>query len=115
MIRHSVTIPAFPYPEHAVRVSRTNAADVIRTLIILAVFATLVSAIAWSFWILLNGMLGTGCAALIVSVLLMGAAACSWRTGSGFAVSLIMVGFAGFVSLTAALYGVAGYALIFGG
>lgn len=115
MFRHTATIPAIPDPARVGHVSRSNAAGVIRTLIILAVFVTLLSLIAWSFWILSSGMLGTGYAALIISVLPIGAAACSRRTTNGFAVSLIMVGFVGFALLTAALYGVAGYALIFGG
>jgi hypothetical protein len=100
---------------YLVRVARTTATGAIPILVILAVFGTLASTAAWSFWILLSGILGTGYAALVIGVLLMGAAAYSERTGNGFAVSLIIVGFAGFCLLTVALYGLAGYALIFGG
>jgi hypothetical protein len=99
---------------NGVTVSRSSAIGVVYTLLILPVLVAMLAAIAWLLWVLAKGLLGTLSAALGVVVLLAGAAAFSWCTRRGFADSLIMVGFGGFTLLIAALYGVAGFALIFG-
>lgn len=91
-----------------------SAGGIIGALIVVPMLLTLLAAVAWLSWILADGMLGTLRAALTAVVLLAATAAFSWRTGRSFACSLIMVGFAAFTSLTAALFAVAGYALIFG-
>ena len=87
---------------------------IIGTLIIVPMLLTPLAAVAWLSWILADGMLGTQRAALTALVPLAATAAFSWRTGRSFACSLIMVGFGAITSLTAALFAVVGYVLIFG-
>jgi hypothetical protein len=93
---------------------RDRAEDIICILINLLVLPALLVAVAWLFWILGNGAMGTPGTFLTVASLLVGTAAFSWCTGRGFAGSLIMVGFGVVTLLTAALYGVAGYTVFFG-
>ena len=77
--------------------------------------ATSVAVAAWLFWLLANGALGRQGTILGVVSLAAGAAALSWHTGRNFTGSLILVGFGGLSLLICGLYGLAGYALIFGG
>ena len=97
------------------RASHYNVKGIVCILIILPVFAALLGVTLWLSWILANGLLGFKGAAFAVLLLAVWSAELSWRSGRGLAGSLIMIGFAGFVLLTAALFGVAGYTLIFGG
>jgi hypothetical protein len=95
------------------RVSRGITSGVVCALII-SLFAVLMATVAWLSWILMSGLLGLPGATFASAVLLLGAAALSARSGRGFADSLVMVGFGSFILLTAALFGIAGYTLIFG-
>ena len=95
--------------------SRYSSGDFLCTVIILPLLVSLLAVLAWLFWILAAGALGAPRAAGIAVVLLAGTAAFSWRTGRGLVYSLMMVGFGSFTLLTAALFAMAGYALIFGG
>ena len=97
------------------RVSHYDAGRILGILTMLPLFTALIAAVSWLCWILASGVLGTRYAALAVLVLGVGAAGFSWRTGRSFAGSLIMFGFTGVMLLTAALYGLAGYTLIFHG
>ena len=94
---------------------RYHAVGVICILILILALIALLGAGGWLLWILASGILGAECVTVVVIGLVAGAAGFSWQTNSGFVGSLIMVGFGGFTVLTAALFGVAGYALIFGG
>ena len=84
-------------------------------LTILLMLVILLAAVAWLVWVSADRILGTSCAALIAPGLLAGAAAFSRCSGRPFAYSLIMVAFGSFALFAAALYGVAGYVLVFGG
>ncbi len=97
------------------RESLYTAGGIVCLLIILAMLVALLGSVLWLCWILLNGLLGFNGAALAVLILAVCAAELSWRGGRGLADSLIMIGFAGFILLTAALFGVAAYRLFFGG
>lgn len=97
------------------RVSRYTAVGIVCALAMLLVFATLLALVAWLFGVLANFVLGTQNATLMVAGWLAGAAAFSRCTGRSFADLLIMSAFGGFTIFVAALYGVAGCALIFGG
>jgi hypothetical protein len=96
-------------PVFALALNRTIA------LTILLALAVILVATAWLSGVLMRGMIGGPSTFLAV----LGPAACavalSRRTGQGFVSSLIFVGFGGFTLLFAALYVVAGYALILGG
>ncbi len=63
----------------------------------------------------MSGAIGSHSTSLAVLSLVACAVALSWRTGQGFVSSLIVAAFGGFTLLFAALYAVAGYALIRGG
>jgi hypothetical protein len=97
------------------QVSHYNAGGLVCLLIILPVLAALLGVVLWLSWILATGLLGFRGAALAVFGLAVCAAGLSRRSGRGLAGSLIMIGFAGFTLLTAALFGLAGYMLLFGG
>ena len=84
-------------------------------LTILLALALILAATAWLSWIAMSGVIGSRGALLAVLGLVACAAALSRRTGQGYARSLIFVGLGGFTLLFAALYVVAGYALIFSG
>lgn len=105
---------AGPAPS-AARGQRCSVGGMIFTLIILPPLAAFLAAAAWLFWLLANGALGRQGSCLGLVALVAGAAAFSRHTGLGFAGSLILVGFGGLALLLCALFGVAGYALIFGG
>jgi hypothetical protein len=84
-------------------------------LLVLSLLAASLAVAAWFFLLLANGVLGRQGTLLGVVSLLAGAAALSWHTGRNFIGSLILVGFGGLGLLICGLYGMAGYALIFGG
>jgi len=84
-------------------------------LILLPLLVASLAAAAWSSWTLAAGALGRQGAVLGVVALVAGAAALSRHTGRGFAHSLILVGFGGLTLLFGALFGVAGFTMMFGG
>lgn len=88
------------------------AANRLFALTTLLVLAVILAATVWLSWILMSGAVGSYGTLLAVLVLVACAVALSWRTGQGFISSLIVAGFGGFTLLFAALYAVAGYALI---
>jgi hypothetical protein len=81
----------------------------------LLISVILLAIVAWFGWVLANSILGTPGATLLVAGLLAVATAFSRCTGRPLGYSLIMVAFGSFMLSAAALYGVAGYVLIFGG
>ena len=91
------------------------AANRVFALTILMALAVILAATAWLSWILMSGAIGSHATLLAVLGLLVCAVALSRRTGLHFASSLIVAGFGGFALLFAALYAVAGYAVILGG
>lgn len=93
---------------------RYSATGILFTLIVVQALAAILAATAWLSWILLSAAIGGQASTLAVLGLLMCVAAFSWRTSQGFVRSLIMVGFGGFTLLFAALFAVAGDALILG-
>jgi hypothetical protein len=99
------------------RVSPTGsgAGTTIFAMIMLQVLAVLLVVAVWLFWTLASGSMSSQGAVSIVVGLAVVAAAFSWRTRWSLASSLIMVGSGGFILLLAALFGMAGYRLIFGG
>jgi hypothetical protein len=98
------------------QVSHGSMWGVVCVLTIPLVFAALVAAVAWLFWMLASGLLGPLGAAFTVAVLSLGTVTFSWRSGrGGFAGTLIMVGFGSFALLTAVLFGIAGYKLVLTG
>jgi cation transport ATPase len=97
---------------HRARIARHHVRRV--CALIISLFAVLMATVAWLSWILMSGLLGLPGATFASAILLLGAAALSARSGRGFADSLVMVGCGSFILLTAALFGIAGYTLIFG-
>ena len=93
---------------------RYSVGGIILSLLVLPLLAASLAA-TWLFWLLANGVLGPRGTLLGVVSLVAGAAALSRHTGRNFTGSLILVGFGGLCLLICVLYGVAGYALIFGG
>ena len=100
---------ALHHPVFALALNRAFA------LTILLALAAILVATAWLSWILMSGMIGGPSTLLAVFGLVACAVALLRRTGQGFVSSLIFVGFGGSTLLFAALYVVAGHALILGG
>jgi hypothetical protein len=94
---------------------RYSVGGIILSLLVLPLLAASLAAAAWLFWLLANGVLGPRGTLLGVVSLIVGGTALSWYTGRNFTGSLILVGFAGLSLLICGLYGMAAYALIFGG
>jgi hypothetical protein len=94
---------------------RYSVGGIILTLLVVPLLAASFAVAAWLFWLLANGVLGRQGTLLGVVSLVVGGVALSWHTGRSLTGSLILVGFGGMSLLICALYGVAGYALIFGG
>ena len=100
---------ALRHPDFALVLNRAFA------LAVLLALAAILVATVWLSWILVSGMIGGPSTLLAVFGLVACAVALLRRTGQGFVSSLIFVGFGGFTLLFAALYVVAGHALILGG
>jgi len=99
---------ALHHPVFALALNRAFA------LTILLALAAILVATAWLSWILMSGMIG-GPSTLLAVLGLVACTVALRRVGQGFVSSLIFVGFGGFTLLFAALYVVAGHALILGG
>ena len=100
---------ALRHPDFALVLNRAFA------LAVLLALAAILVATVWLSWILMSGMIGGPSTLLAVFGLVACGVALLRRTGQGFVSSLIFVGFGAFTLLFAALYVVAGYALILGG
>jgi hypothetical protein len=102
---------ALPTP----RGRRYSVGGIILTLLVLPLLAASLAVAAWLLWLLANGVLGRQATLVGLVSLVTGGAALSWHSGRSFTGSLIVVGFGGLSLLICGLYGLAGYALIFGG
>jgi len=103
--RHArVTAPASGY----------TAAGLVFTAAILTAFAALLVATAWMFWVLASGTMGSGNALVAIITLVAAAAAFAGHTGRGLVASLVLIGFGGLALLIAALFAMAGCALMTG-
>jgi hypothetical protein len=80
-----------------------------------AMLVILLAVALWLLWVLANRMLGEADGVFALAVLLGGAAALSRYSSLHFAGALIVAGFGGLTLSIVALFGMAGYALLFGG
>ena len=82
------------------------------TLAFLPAVGLILAATAWLFWNVISGAIGGFSTSLALFGLVTCAVILSRRTGQSFVSSLIVAGFGGITLLFAALYAVAGYALV---
>jgi hypothetical protein len=97
------------------RSGRYSAGGIILTLLVLALLAASLAVAVWLFWLLAISVLGMPGTLFGVVFLVAATAALRWHTGRSFIGTLILVGFGAVSLLMCWLYGMAGYALIFGG